>query len=98
MSTFTSFQTSILNGIPAQLPAPKPYNQGVSHAPKRKDILSPAEKRLALRNALRYFPEHQHAVLAPEFAEELNQYGRIYMYRFKPDYKIYARNIDAFPP
>lgn len=97
MSTFTSFQTSILNGIPAQLPAPKPYNQGVSHAPKRKDILSPAEKRLALRNALRYFPEHQHAVLAPEFAEELNQYGRIYMYRFKPDYKIYARNIDAFP-
>lgn len=97
MSTFTSFQTSILNGIPAQLPAPKPYNQGVSHAPKRKDILSPAEKRLALRNALRYLPEHQHAVLAPEFAEELNQYGRIYMYRFKPDYKIYARNIDAFP-
>ncbi len=91
------FQKSILAGIPDELPAPKPYDTSVSHAPKRKDILTPEEKRLALKNALRYFPEKHHKVLAEEFAEELNKYGRIYMYRFRPDYEMYARPIDEYP-
>lgn len=91
------FQKSILEGIPASIPATKPIDASANHAPKRKEILSLAEKELALRNALRYFPEHQHAVLAPEFAQELQTYGRIYMYRYKPDYKIYARSIYEFP-
>lgn len=93
----TLFQQDILAGIPSELPKPKPHDTTVSHAPKRKDILTEAEKRLALQNALRYFPEHQHAVLASEFAAELRTYGRIYMYRLRPDYNMYARHIDEYP-
>lgn len=91
------FQRAILAGIPAELPAPKPYDYSLSHAPKRKDILTKEEKKLALRNALRYFPAAQHAILAPEFAEELRLYGRIYMYRFRPDYEIKAGKISDYP-
>jgi len=91
------FQEEILEGIPARLPEPKLYDTGVNHAPRRKDILSAQQKKLALRNALRYFPKEQHAVLAPEFAEELKRYGRIYMYRFRPSYAMYARPIDEYP-
>ncbi|MBO4282180.1 MAG: urocanate hydratase [Bacteroidales bacterium] len=91
------FQKAILEGIPSVLPNPKPYDTSVNHAPKRKDILSPEEKKLAVRNALRYFKPEFHAVLAPEFAEELEKYGRIYMYRFRPDYPMYARPIDEYP-
>lgn len=92
-----SFQKAVLAGIPKELPTPKVFNNTISHAPKRKDILSNAEKNLALKNALRYFPKKDHAVLAKEFAQELNDYGRIYMYRFIPDYKIYARPINEYP-
>ena len=92
-----SFHQDILNGIPAILPEPKAYDTTVSHAPKRKDILSAEEKVLAIRNALRYFPQEHHAVLAEEFATELKEYGRIYMYRFRPDYEMYARPIDEYP-
>ena len=95
--THHSFQEEILSGIPAELPEPKPYDPAVNHAPVRKDILTDKEKRLALKNALRYFPERHHAVLAPEFAEELRRYGRIYMYRFRPSYEMYARPIDEYP-
>src|ERR1041385_8674251 len=95
--TKEEFHRSILAGIPAELPASKPYDTSLNHAPKRKNILSAEEKKLALRNALRYFPAKHHAVLAKEFARELNDYGRIYMYRFRPDYKIYARPIGEFP-
>ncbi len=92
------FQEEILAGIPQdRLPEPKPYNTAVNHAPKRKDILTKEEKELALRNALRYFPAKFHATLAPEFAKELKDYGRIYMYRFRPSYDIYARPIDEYP-
>ena len=91
------FQNDILQGIPTELPAPKPFDPTINHAPKRKDILSKEEKQLALRNALRYFPKEQHEVLAPEFAQELKEYGRIYMYRFRPDYPISARSIHDFP-
>ena len=91
------FQEVLLAGIPDVLPAPKPLDPTVSHAPKRKDILSEEEKVLALRNALRYFPRKHHAVLAGEFAEELERYGRIYMYRFRPDYEMYARPIGEYP-
>lgn len=91
------FQKAILAGIPDVLPEPKAYNPNINHAPKRKDILTPAEKKLALKNALRYFPAKHHATLLPEFRQELETYGRIYMYRFRPDYKIHARNIDEFP-
>lgn len=91
------FQKSIIEGLPSELPAAKPYDPDVNHAPRRKDILSAKEKELALRNALRYFDPKHHAALAPEFAEELRKYGRIYMYRFRPDYKMYARPIDAYP-
>jgi len=91
------FQKEILAGIPDVLPAPKPYDPTINHAPKRKDILSEEEKVLAIRNALRYFPAKHHAVLAKEFAEELKTYGRIYMYRFRPDYPMYARPIDEYP-
>ncbi len=91
------YEKDIVAGIPDPLPAPKPYDPAINHAPKRKDILTPAEKRLALKNALRYFPEKHHAVLAPEFAEELRRYGRIYMYRLRPDYEMYARPIDEYP-
>lgn len=92
-----SFQNSILQGIPAELPEPKPYDTSISHAPKRKDILSDDEKRLAVRNALRYFPAKFHPVLATEFAAELKTYGRIYMFRFRPDYTIKARSWSDYP-
>ena len=91
------FHEDILAGIPAVLPEPKPYDTSVSHAPKRKDILSAEEKVLAIKNALRYFPEEHHAELAAEFAQELKEYGRIYMYRLRPDYEMYARPIDEYP-
>jgi urocanate hydratase len=93
----SDFHRAILQGIPGELPSPKHYDAGVNHAPRRKDILCLAERKLAVRNALRYFPEKHHALLAPEFAKELEDYGRIYMYRFRPDYPITARDIDAFP-
>ena len=93
-----TFQEEILAGIPAnELPEAKPYDKEINHAPKRKDILSAEEKVLALKNALRYFPEALHTQLAPEFAQELKDYGRIYMYRYRPSYKIYARPIDEYP-
>jgi urocanate hydratase len=92
-----SFQTAILQGIPDILPEPKLRDENVSHAPKRKDILTRNEKKLALRNALRYFDPKHHKTLAPEFAAELETYGRIYMYRFMPDYPIFARNINEYP-
>ncbi len=92
-----SFRSEIAAGIPDTLPAPAVYDPSVNHAPKRKEILTPEEKRLALRNALRYFPEHLHAELAREFAHELETYGRIYMYRYRPTYEMYARPIDAYP-
>ena len=95
--TIEQFQQEIRAGIPQTLPQPKPYDKDINHAPKRKDILNAEEKRLALRNALRYFPKHLHAQLAPEFMEELRQYGRIYMYRYRPEYDIYARPIDEYP-
>ncbi len=88
---------TILRGIPTELPAKRALNKNISHAPNRKDILNKEEKRLAIRNALRYFPKAMHAVLAPEFAEELKTYGRIYMYRFMPDYEIKARHLEDFP-
>ena len=93
----TKFQEEIMAGIPDHLPEAKPYDESINHAPKRKDILSEEEKVLALKNALRYFPARHHAVLAKEFAEELEKYGRIYMYRFRPDYEMYARPIDEYP-
>jgi urocanate hydratase len=92
-----TFQEQIKAGIPKVLPAPKAYDPNINHAPKRKEILTPKEKILALRNALRYFPEEFHAELAPEFAQELKDYGRIYMYRFRPDYEMYARPIAEYP-
>ena len=95
--TDIEFKQAVAAGIPASVPAPKPYDKDVNHAPRRKKILTPEEERLALRNALRYFPAEQHAELAPEFAEELRTYGRIYMYRYRPDYPMYARPIDAYP-
>lgn len=95
--TLQEFQHSIQEGIPAVLPSPKPYDPEINHAPKRKDILNREEKKLALRNALRYFKPEHHAVLAPEFMEELEKYGRIYMYRFRPDYAMFARNIHDYP-
>lgn len=91
------FKQSIREGIPAELPAPKPYDPEINHAPKRKDILTKEEKKLAIRNALRYFEPRHHAVLAREFAEELEKYGRIYMYRFRPDYDMHAHNIYDYP-
>ena len=92
-----TFREEILKGIPDKLPQARERDNRVSHAPKRKDLLSPAEKELALKNALRYFPAGMHAELAPEFARELRDYGRIYMYRFRPDYEMYARPIDEYP-
>ncbi len=92
-----TFQDQIKQGIPSELPPAKPYPADANRAPKRKDILTKAEKQLALRNALRYFPKAWHSELAAEFAQELNDYGRIYMYRFKPDYELKARPITAYP-
>jgi len=91
------FQNSIKQGIPSELPAPKAYPAGSNRAPKRKDILSVEEKQLAVRNALRYFPKEWHAELAVEFAQELKDFGRIYMYRFKPNYELKARSISDYP-
>ena len=95
--TREEFIADIRGGIPEELPALQPYDTEINHAPKRKDILTPEQKKLALRNALRYFPKHLHAALAPEFAEELKKYGRIYMYRYRPTYEMYARPIDEYP-
>ncbi len=95
--TTEEFRKAIQEGIPEELPEPKAYDESINHAPKRKDILSDKEKALALKNALRYFPARHHAVLAKEFAHELRTYGRIYMYRFRPDYPMYARHIDEYP-
>ena len=96
MST-AEFKNQISEGIPSELPVAKPYDYLINHAPKRKDILTGAEKKLALKNALRYFPVKFHPVLAKEFANELKEYGRIYMYRFRPDYELKARHLDDFP-
>ncbi len=93
----TDFATQIREGIPSEIPAAKPYDPTVNHAPRRKKILDADGERLALANALRYFPAEQHAALAPEFADELHRYGRIYMYRYRPDYAMHARNIDEYP-
>src|SRR5690606_31456690 len=92
-----SFKAQILEGIPDTLPQPKPVDNTLNHAPKRKDILSVEEKKLALQNALRYFKPEHHKTLLPEFKNELETYGRIYMYRFRPDYKMYARPIEDYP-
>ena len=95
--TLKEFQDDIRGGIPTTLPAPKPYDKTINHAPKRKEILSEEEKVLALKNALRYFPQKHHKTLAKEFLEELKRYGRIYMYRFRPDYEMKARPIEEYP-
>ncbi|AWA28740.1 urocanate hydratase [Flavobacterium magnum] len=92
-----TFKEQIKQGIPTVLPEPKPYETNINHAPKRKEILSADEKKLAIRNALRYFDPKDHAILAKEFLDELNTYGRIYMYRLRPDYKMYAHPIDEYP-
>lgn len=92
-----TFKEELLQGIPSLLPAAQAYDPEVNHAPKRKEILSDSEKELALRNALRYFPAEQHAELLPEFKEELETYGRIYMYRLRPQYEMYARPIEEYP-
>ncbi len=95
--TTEEFKKDVAAGIPDVLPAPREYDLSVNHAPKRKHILTPAQERLALKNALRYFPENLHAELAPEFARELRDYGRIYMYRLRPHYEMYARPIEEYP-
>jgi urocanate hydratase len=92
-----TFQKQVLEGIPQQLPSPKPYDESINHAPKRKDILTADEKKLALRNALRYFDKIHHTELISEFKYELDTYGRIYMYRLRPDYKMYARPLEYYP-
>jgi len=96
-TTMLSFKEEIIEGIPSELPSKREYDNSVSHAPKRKDILTEEEKKLALKNALRYFDKKHHAELISEFREELETYGRIYMYRFRPEYTIYARPIDEYP-
>ena len=93
----TTFQEQIKQGVPSDLPALKQYDFSVNHAPKRKEILTADEKKLALKNALRYFPKDQHGVLAEEFLSELLTYGRIYMYRYRPDYQMFARPISEYP-
>ena len=95
--TNEEFKAAIRAGIPDVLPEPREYDKEVNHAPKRKEILTEDEKKLALRNSLRYFPKKFHKTLAPEFAAELRDYGRIYMYRFRPTYDMYARSIDEYP-
>ncbi len=92
-----NFKEQICKGIPHELPELRPLDNSLNHAPKRKDILNNEDKKLAIHNALRYFDKKHHGVLAPEFLEELEKYGRIYMYRFRPEYKIYARPIDEYP-
>ena len=96
-TTALSFKDLVLQGIPNELPQQKNYDPKINHAPKRKDSLNADEKKLAIRNALRYFDAKHHTVLAKEFAEELKAHGRIYMHRFRPDYKIYARPINEYP-
>jgi len=96
-ATKLSFKDQILKGIPEVLPQQKPFDPSINHAPKRKAILTQEEQKLALKNALRYFDKKHHKVLLPEFKQELDEYGRIYMYRFRPDYKMYARPIDDYP-
>ncbi len=93
----TAFQKDIMEGIPSVIPPMPEKEEGINHAPKRKQILTEDERKLALRNALRYFPKEQHATLAPEFLKELDDYGRIYMLRYRPTYKMYARSIDEYP-
>ena len=93
----TEFQQAICAGIPDRIPEARPYDTSINHAPRRKQILTPEQEKLALRNALRYFPADQHAALAPEFADELRRYGRIYMYRYRPTYDMYARPISEYP-
>ena len=95
--TIKDFQDDIRAGIPDVLPAQKPYDTEINHAPKRKEILTPKEQALAIKNALRYFPAKHHKELAAEFADELRRYGRIYMYRLRPDYELYARPIGDYP-
>ncbi|MEY3085011.1 MAG: hypothetical protein RL037_1191 [Bacteroidota bacterium] len=93
----SQFQEDILQGIPINIPEKKEYDLSINHAPKRKEILTIEEKKLALRNALRYFPSNLHAELAEDFLDELSRYGRIYMFRYRPDYKMYARPIQEYP-
>ena len=93
----SQFQKDILQGIPINIPEKKEYDLSINHAPKRKEILTIEEKKLSLRNALRYFPSNQHAELAEDFLDELSRYGRIYMFRYRPDYKMYARPIQEYP-
>lgn len=95
--TQLSFKEQLLQGIPEELPEPKPFDTSANHAPKRKEILTIDEKKLALKNALRYFDPRHHQVLAPEFLNELNQFGRIYMYRLRPDYRMFARPLEEYP-
>ena len=95
--TRMTFKKEVLQGIPVILPELKPFDSNINHAPKRKEILNDKEKKLALKNALRYFPKNHHAVLLPEFKNELETYGRIYMYRFRPSYMITARSLEEFP-
>src|SRR3989344_1408974 len=95
--TALDFKSIVLQGIPDELPPVKQYETTINHAPKRKDSLNAEEKKLAIKNALRYFDKKHHAVLSKEFAEELKTYGRVYMFRFRPDYKIYARPISEYP-
>ena len=95
--TMSEFQRDILQGIPSSIPTKKEFDLTVNHAPKRKDLLSSEEKKLAIQNALRYIPSEQHSELSVDFLEELNRFGRIYMHRYRPDYKIYARPIDEYP-
>lgn len=95
--TIEDFQKDITQGIPSSIPQSPAFEEGINHAPKRKQILSDEERKLALKNALRYFPAEQHAELAPEFLRELNELGRIYMLRYRPTYKMYARDINEYP-
>ena len=95
--TLEQFKEDIIQGIPKEIPVRGIDDSQINHAPKRKDILTNDEKKLALRNALRYFPSEQHAILAPDFLQELSDFGRIYMYRYRPDYKMYARPIEEYP-
>ena len=97
MKSSSLFEQQVQEGIPSELPVYPELDLSISRAPKRKDILTTNEKKLAVRNALRYFPQNWHAQLAKEFLEELENYGRIYMYRFIPDYEMYARPIDEYP-
>ena len=97
MMTLDAFRKEITEGIPTIVPETQEYDVTINHAPKRKEVLSTDEKKLALKNALRYFPKEQHCILAPEFAQEMKEYGRIYMLRFKPKHEMYARKIEDYP-